>query len=37
MSLAAISYDPIVRLHIGPLSISPHGVGIALGFLVARR
>jgi phosphatidylglycerol---prolipoprotein diacylglyceryl transferase len=35
--LAAISYDPIVRIHIGPLSISPHGVGIAVGFLVGAR
>lgn len=35
--LAAISYDPIVRVHIGPLSISPHGVGIAVGFLIGAR
>ena len=32
--LAAISYDPIVKVHIGPLSISPHGVGIAVGFAI---
>lgn len=32
--LAAISYEPLVRIHIGPLSISPHGVFTALGFLV---
>jgi phosphatidylglycerol:prolipoprotein diacylglycerol transferase len=32
--LGAISYDPIVRVHIGPLSISPHGVFIAVGFMV---
>lgn len=32
--MAAISYDPIVQVEIGPLSISPHGVGIAVGFLV---
>jgi phosphatidylglycerol:prolipoprotein diacylglycerol transferase len=31
--LAAISYDPIVHVHLGPLNISPHGVGIAVGFL----
>ena len=31
---AFLRYDPIVRVHIGPLSISPHGVGIAVGFLV---
>jgi len=32
--LGAISYDPIVRIHIGPLSISPHGLFIAIGFMV---
>lgn len=32
--LSAISYDPIVRIRVGPLSLSPHGIGIALGFLV---
>ncbi len=31
---AFLRYDPIVRIHIGPLSISPHGLGIAVGFLV---
>ncbi|MGH9183134.1 MAG: prolipoprotein diacylglyceryl transferase [Acidimicrobiales bacterium] len=31
--LAAISYEPLVRIHLGPLAISPHGIGIALGFL----
>ena len=35
--LAAISYHPIVRVHLGPLSISPHGVGIAVGFLIGAR
>ncbi len=30
----AISYAPIVRIHIGPLSISPHGLFIAIGFMV---
>ena len=34
---AAISYHPIVHLRLGPLSISPHGVGIALGFLLGVR
>jgi phosphatidylglycerol:prolipoprotein diacylglycerol transferase len=33
-TLAAISYNPIVHVRIGPLSISPHGVGIAVGFLL---
>jgi phosphatidylglycerol:prolipoprotein diacylglycerol transferase len=35
--LAAISYEPLVRIEIGPLSISPHGIGIALGFLIGAR
>src|SRR5256885_10548092 len=35
--LAAISYHPIVHVKIGPLSISPHGVGIAAGFLLGAR
>jgi phosphatidylglycerol:prolipoprotein diacylglycerol transferase len=35
--LAAISYDPIVNVEIGPFSISPHGVGIAVGFLLGAR
>ena len=34
---AAISYDPIVDIGLGPLSISPHGVGIAVGFLLGAR
>ncbi len=32
--LGVISYDPIVRIHLGPLSISPHGIFIAIGFMV---
>jgi phosphatidylglycerol:prolipoprotein diacylglycerol transferase len=35
--LEAISYHPIVRIHLGPLSISPHGIGIAVGFLIGAR
>lgn len=35
--LAAISYDPIVRIGIGPLEMSPHGIGIAVGFLLGAR
>src|SRR5437762_1852821 len=35
--LAEISYHPLVHVHIGPLSISPHGVGIAVGFLAGAR
>src|SRR2546423_2266754 len=36
-ALAYISYHPIVHVHVGPLSISPHGVGIAVGFLLGAR
>lgn len=32
--LGAISYHPLVHIQLGPLSISPHGIGIAAGFLV---
>ncbi len=32
--LGAISYDPLVRIELGPLSLSPHGIGIAVGFLI---
>jgi phosphatidylglycerol---prolipoprotein diacylglyceryl transferase len=32
--LAYLRYNPLVRIDIGPLSISPHGVGIAVGFLL---
>lgn len=35
--LAAISYDPIVTIEIGPLRVSPHGIGIAVGFLLGAR
>ena len=35
--LAAISYDPIVHIEIGPLSVSPHGIGIAVGFLLGAQ
>jgi phosphatidylglycerol:prolipoprotein diacylglycerol transferase len=34
---AAISYDPIVHIDLGPLEISPHGIGIAVGFLLGTR
>lgn len=32
--LAEISYTPIVRIDVGPLSISPHGIFTAVGFLI---
>jgi phosphatidylglycerol:prolipoprotein diacylglycerol transferase len=35
--LGALSYHPLVHVKIGPLSISPHGVGIAVGFLLGAR
>ncbi|MDQ3756409.1 MAG: prolipoprotein diacylglyceryl transferase [Actinomycetota bacterium] len=35
--LGAISYDPLVTIDLGPLSISPHGLGIALGFILGAR
>ena len=35
--LGAISYDPILRIGFGPLSVSPHGLGIAIGFLIGAR
>lgn len=35
--LAAISYDPIVHIDLGPLELSPHGLGIAVGFLLGAR
>jgi phosphatidylglycerol:prolipoprotein diacylglycerol transferase len=35
MLLAFLRYDPLVRIEIGPLSISPHGLGVAVGFLLA--
>jgi len=35
--LGAISYDPLVHIEVGPLDISPHGVGIAVGFLLGAR
>lgn len=35
--LGVISYDPLVHIEVGPLAISPHGIGIAAGFLVGAR
>ncbi len=35
--LAYLSYDPLVNIEIGPLSLSPHGMGIAIGFLLGAR
>lgn len=35
--LASFTYEPIVHIPIGPLRISPHGIGIAVGFLLGAR
>ena len=35
--LSAISYEPLVRVQLGPLAVSPHGVFTAIGFLVGAR
>ncbi|HEV3355080.1 MAG TPA: prolipoprotein diacylglyceryl transferase [Acidimicrobiales bacterium] len=35
--LGYLSYHPLVHVKFGPLSISPHGVGIAVGFLAGAR
>jgi hypothetical protein len=33
LRLAVISYPPLVRIELGPLAISPHGIMAAAGFL----
>lgn len=35
--LDPLGWKILPRIHIGPLAISPHGVGIALGFLVGAQ
>lgn len=35
--LGAISYDPVVHIGVGPVSLSPHGMGTAAGFLAGAR
>lgn len=37
MSLAFLRYAPIVEWHVGPLSISPHGLGTAIGFIAGAQ
>lgn len=37
MVFAVISYEPLVRIHLGPLALSPHGIFTAVGFLVGAR
>lgn len=35
--VSAISYEPLVRIALGPLSISPHGIFTVLGFLIGAQ
>lgn len=35
--LAAISYTPLVEIELGPIAVSPHGLGIAVGFLIGAQ
>lgn len=35
--LAFLRYTPIVTLELGPLSISPHGMGTAIGFVLGAQ
>lgn len=37
MSVAFLDYTPIVDIGLGPLTISPHGIGTAVGFLAGAR
>lgn len=34
LAKAWLDYDPLVNIEVGPLNISPHGIGIAVGFLL---
>ncbi|MGH9180239.1 MAG: hypothetical protein ACRDY5_00765 [Acidimicrobiales bacterium] len=35
--ISALSYTPLVKLRVGPLAISPHGIFIVVGFFVAAQ
>jgi len=35
--LAFLDYTPIPNLHLGPLSVSPHGIATGVGFLAGAR
>lgn len=35
--LAFLDYTPIPKLHLGPLSLSPHGIATGVGFLAGAR
>jgi prolipoprotein diacylglyceryltransferase len=32
-----LAWKILPRIHIGPLAISPHGIGIAVGFLIGAQ
>jgi len=35
--IAALAWDIVSRIELGPLAISPHGIGIAVGYLVGAQ
>ena len=35
--IASLSWDIVSRIELGPLAISPHGIGIAVGYLVGAQ
>lgn len=35
--VTAISYDPLVRIHLGPVAVSPHGIFTAVGFAAGAQ
>lgn len=37
MVAAYLSYEPLLRIHLGPLAVSPHGVFTAIGVLVGLQ
>lgn len=37
MTIAFLDYTPIVEIKLGPLAVSPHGIGTAAGFLAGAR
>ncbi|MGI8758905.1 MAG: prolipoprotein diacylglyceryl transferase, partial [Acidimicrobiales bacterium] len=37
MFVAGISYEPLLRIPLGPLEVSPHGIGVAVGVLLGAR
>ena len=37
LAIGPLQWDILPRIHIGPLAISPHGIGIAVGFLLGAQ